>query len=82
LGTPPEVQRGFLGLFVSDSWRLSPSLTLTGGLRWELQFPFEPDLDTYARLQDWQMVYGLTGRTTCSSRTDERKSRPGPVQER
>ena len=50
-----------LGLFISDSWRLSPSLTLTGGLRWELQFPFEPDLDTYARLQDWQMVYGLTG---------------------
>ena len=50
-----------LGLFVSDSWRVSPSLTLTGGLRWELQFPFQPDSDSYARLQDWQMIYGKTG---------------------
>jgi hypothetical protein len=50
-----------LGLWVSDSWRLSPSVTLTGGLRWELQFPFKPDTDSYARLQDWQMVYGKTG---------------------
>jgi hypothetical protein len=50
-----------LGLFASDQWRVSPSLTLTGGLRWEVQFPFEPDTESYARLQDWQMVYGLTG---------------------
>ena len=50
-----------LGLFVSDSWRLKPNLTLTGGLRWELQFPFKPDANSYARLQDWQMVYGVTG---------------------
>ncbi len=50
-----------LGLFLSDSWRVSPSLTVTGGLRWELQFPFKPDVDSYSRLQDPSMVYGLTG---------------------
>jgi hypothetical protein len=50
-----------LGLFMSDSWRLSPSLTLTGGLRWELQFPFKPGNDSYARLADWTQIYGVTG---------------------
>ncbi|MEW5984747.1 MAG: carboxypeptidase regulatory-like domain-containing protein [Acidobacteriota bacterium] len=50
-----------LGLFISDSWRLRPNLTLTGGVRWELQFPFKPDSSSYARLEDWRMVYGLTG---------------------
>jgi hypothetical protein len=29
------------GLFLQDSWRARPSLTLTGGLRYELQLPFE-----------------------------------------
>ena len=50
-----------LGLFVSDSWRMRPNLTLTGGLRWELQFPFQVDGVSYSRLQDWRQVYGLTG---------------------
>ena len=50
-----------LGLFVSDSWRLRPNLTITGGLRYELQFPFKPDNSSYSRPQDWRMVYGLTG---------------------
>ncbi|MBE3124026.1 MAG: carboxypeptidase regulatory-like domain-containing protein, partial [Planctomycetes bacterium] len=50
-----------LGLFLSDSWRMRPNLTLTGGLRYELQFPFTSDTVSYARLQDWRMLYGITG---------------------
>jgi hypothetical protein len=50
-----------LGLFVSDSWRFRPNLTVTGGLRYELTFPFQSDGQSFARLQDWRMVYGLSG---------------------
>lgn len=50
-----------LGLFVSDSWRVREGLTLNAGLRWELQFPFEPDNDSYARLDQVADVYGISG---------------------
>ncbi len=35
-----------LGFFFQDSWRLSPALTLTGGLRWDVQTPFSPSTGT------------------------------------
>lgn len=50
-----------LGLFVSDSWRMKPSFTLTAGLRWQLQTPFMPTAEGYTKLQDYRMVYGVTG---------------------
>jgi outer membrane receptor protein involved in Fe transport len=28
--------------FAQDSWKISPTLTLTGGLRWDLQTPYAP----------------------------------------
>jgi Carboxypeptidase regulatory-like domain len=49
-----------LGLFMSDSWRVKPNLTLTGGLRYELQFPIRDNWG-YSAPQTWQMVYGATG---------------------
>jgi len=49
------------GVFISDSWRLRPNLTLAGGLRWELQFPFEPTVSTWARPDLWTDIYGVTG---------------------
>ena len=30
------------GMFAQDSWRVRPNLTLTGGLRWDVQTPFAP----------------------------------------
>ena len=30
------------GIFAQDSWRLQPNLTLTGGLRYDVQTPFAP----------------------------------------
>jgi len=56
-----RVKQNELGLYVSDQWRMKPNLTLTGGLRWELQFPFTARSTDYARLTDWSMVYGVTG---------------------
>jgi hypothetical protein len=35
-----------LGFFAQDSWRLRPTLTLTGGLRWDVQTPFAPSTGT------------------------------------
>jgi hypothetical protein len=45
-------QRRFAGktdvysAFVQDSWRLTPTLTLSAGVRWDLQMPFSPVNDT------------------------------------
>jgi hypothetical protein len=47
-------------LFVQDSWRMTPTLTLNGGLRWDVQTPFAPSNDTMsvASLAD---VCGISG---------------------
>jgi len=34
------------GFFAQDSWRVTPALTLTGGLRWDVQTPFKPTTST------------------------------------
>ena len=49
-----------VGLFVSDSWRVKPNLTVTGGLRYELVLPIKDNWGLSAP-EDWTMVYGLTG---------------------
>ena len=49
-----------VGFFVSDSWRMKPTLTLTGGLRYEIVFPIKDNWGLSAP-EDWKMVYGLTG---------------------
>ena len=33
-----------VGFFVSDSWRMKPNLTLTGGLRYEVRVPDQGQL--------------------------------------
>jgi len=48
------------GFFASDSWRMKPNLTVTGGLRYQLQLPMTTD-GAYSRPTTWQMVYGATG---------------------
>jgi hypothetical protein len=49
-----------IGFFASDSWRVRPSLTLTLGVRYQVQLPMTTD-GLYSRPQTWQMVYGVTG---------------------
>jgi hypothetical protein len=50
-----------LGLFVQDSWRLRPNLTVNAGLRWQIAFPFEADTSVYSMntLEDLCGVSGL-----------------------
>jgi hypothetical protein len=49
-----------VGAFLQDAWRLKPSLTLNGGLRYEIQLPFYSLNNSYAEatIDD---IFGLTG---------------------
>ena len=59
----PRTNRGRmreLGFFAQDSWRARPDLTLTFGLRYELQLPFGPLNESYTTA-DVSDLYGISG---------------------
>jgi Carboxypeptidase regulatory-like domain len=49
-----------MGFFAQDSWRVRPNLTLTGGLRWEVQFPFATLNSVYAQ-NTFDSLFGVSG---------------------
>ncbi|HKG47720.1 MAG TPA: TonB-dependent receptor [Pyrinomonadaceae bacterium] len=49
------------GFFAQDTWRFRPNLTLTGGLRWEVQGPFTPLNDSLSRIESPASIYGESG---------------------
>jgi hypothetical protein len=56
------------GLYFQDAWRVKPNLTINGGLRYELQYPFYPLNSSYstATLDDLCGVSGVSSSTTCN----------------
>jgi hypothetical protein len=53
LAFAPRVRQGSLdsyGLFIQDSWRATPTLTLNAGIRWEVQTPFRPANNTMSAI--------------------------------
>ncbi|MEP7340298.1 MAG: carboxypeptidase regulatory-like domain-containing protein [Acidobacteriota bacterium] len=55
-----RVRQREMGLFVQDTWRARPNLTLTGGVRWEVQQPFTALNDTYAFVE-FNDLFGISG---------------------
>ena len=43
-----DEQQDEIGLFVQDSWRIQPNLTLNAGLRWQIAFPFQANESVYS----------------------------------
>ena len=50
--------------FIQDSWRMTPTLTVNAGVRWDVQTPFAPSNDTMttASLADICGVSGIGSR--------------------
>jgi hypothetical protein len=49
------------GMYATDTWRIKPTLTLTYGIRWEIQYPFVPLDQKYAVAQNYNQVFGIGG---------------------
>ncbi len=49
------------GLFAQDSWRIRPNLTVNYGLRWQPQSSFVPETANFARLENFDQVFGVSG---------------------
>ncbi len=49
--------------YVSDDWRIGPSLTVTGGVRWEYESPMT---EAFGRLVNLQLTPGFTAMTRVS----------------
>ena len=51
LGDVEQKARQFsYALYASDSWRVTPTLTINGGLRWDVQMPFTPVTNTFSTI--------------------------------
>ncbi len=49
------------GFFAQDSWRVNQNLTLTGGVRWEVQNPFVASTNVYSQTT-FDQLFGISGK--------------------
>ena len=60
----PRRREGYLDVwsaFLQDQWRVTPTVTISGGVRWDLQTPFTPTNDTMAAVT-FDSICGISGR--------------------
>jgi hypothetical protein len=56
-----EIEENTNGLFVQDSWRILPNLTISGGVRWQPQVGAKLNTTNYAVLVDPDMIWDVSG---------------------
>lgn len=49
------------GLYIQDSWRARPNLTLNFGIRWQPQTAFQVLSGNYARIEKFEDAWGVSG---------------------
>jgi hypothetical protein len=49
-----------MGFFAQDAWRVKPNLTLTGGLRYEVQYPFTAASNVFSQVT-FEDLFGESG---------------------
>jgi hypothetical protein len=55
-----RAQQQEFGVFAQDTWRVRPNLTLTGGLRYEVQLPYQNKNINYS-LNSFEDLFGVSG---------------------
>ncbi|HEX3084728.1 MAG TPA: TonB-dependent receptor, partial [Pyrinomonadaceae bacterium] len=55
-----RAQQSEYGLYVQDTWRFRPNVTFTGGVRWEVQEPFQSLNDTLTQV-GYAGLFGESG---------------------
>ena len=66
-GDPTErIHQNELGLFAQDQWRMKPTFTVNAGVRYELQYPIQPEASIYSR-NDLNDLCGRAGMGAAAS---------------
>ena len=56
-----RAKQSTFGLFAQDTWRIRPNFTVNYGLRWQPQSSFIAKTANFARLENFNQVFGLSG---------------------